>query len=316
VRRAGLSFAAVAAGPLLGKAPWTMAANSWQLWRGYRQALSLLRKWRPTRCLVTGGFASVPVALAARRLDVPLLVYLPDLRPGLAIRFMRRWAEKVAVSLPEAAAYFGAKAVVTGYPVRSDFGRWRQAEALKTLGLSTEKPVLLVFGGSRGARSINRALVSILPDVLSLAQVLHVSGSLDSGWVADEALKLPVPLRRDYHHFAYLYDEMPAALHAADLAVSRAGASVLGELPMAELPAVLVPYPYAGQHQRLNAEYLRQAGGAVIVPDAQLERDLWPTLRTLLEDSQRRQQMQAALHKMARPDAAERLANLVMELGG
>ncbi len=316
MQRAGLPFDAVASGQLLGKAPWMAAANSYHLWRGYRQSVALLRRWRPTVCLITGGFASVPVALAARRLNVSVLIYLPDLRPGLAIRFLQRWATKVAVSLPEAASYFGAKAVVTGYPVREDFSHWQRAEARAALGLAAEKPVLLVFGGSRGARSINRALVTALPNILPLAQVLHVSGPLDSAWVTRMAENLPSALRQDYHHYAYLYDEMAAALHAADLAVSRAGASVLGELPVAGLPTVLVPYPYAGQHQRLNAEYLQRAGGAVIVPDAQLQRDLWPTLHALLEDDQRRQKMRTVLHDMARWDAAERLAALVVESSG
>jgi UDP-N-acetylglucosamine--N-acetylmuramyl-(pentapeptide) pyrophosphoryl-undecaprenol N-acetylglucosamine transferase len=172
------------------------------------------------------------------------------------------------------------------------------------------------MGGSRGARSINQALASILEDVLSIAQVVHVSGTLD--WPVVEAQRdaLPAALRARYRAYPYLHERIGAALAAADLTVCRAGASTLGELPFFGLPAVLVPYPHAWRYQRVNAEWLSQRGGAIWVSDEDLEEKLWPTLRELLEDRERLARMAENMREFARPDAAKRLANELLSLAG
>ncbi len=315
VPREGVPFATIAGGQIRGQAPWRLARNLWQIARGYRQARRLVRDFRPDVCLITGGWVTVPVALAVRRAGVPLVIYLPDMTPGLAIRSLQRLAVRVAVSVPEAAQFFPGKAVVTGYPVRREIWTASREEARRALGLPLDERVLLVFGGSRGARSINRAMVAGLDAILSLAHVVHITGPLDYGWVKEAADALEPPWQARYHVHKYLHKEMPLALAAADLVVSRAGASVLGEFPARGLPAVLVPYPYAGRHQEQNARYLASRGAAVIVDDERLSTDLVPTVTALLEDEERRARMAQAARALAVPDAAARIASVLLEVG-
>ena len=310
--RARLRFVGIPAGGVHGLAPLTAAQNLIKLIRGWWAAYRLGRRERPSALFATGGYASVPVALAAWALRVPVLVYLPDIEPGLAVRFIARLAERVAVTVEDSRRYFAdRKVVVTGYPVREAFHGIDRVEAPDALGLTSDEPVLLVMGGSRGARSINRAVGSILEQVLEMAQVVHLSGELDWPWVRERSEALPRALRERYHAMPYLH-EMGYALAAADLAVSRAGASTLGEMPFFGLPAVLVPYPHAWRYQRVNAEWLAERGAAVMLRDEQLEHELLPTLRRLLANGERLAEMADRARALSRPDAAERLAqNLV-----
>jgi UDP-N-acetylglucosamine--N-acetylmuramyl-(pentapeptide) pyrophosphoryl-undecaprenol N-acetylglucosamine transferase len=169
------------------------------------------------------------------------------------------------------------------------------------------------MGGSTGARRINRALDGILERVLERTQVVHLSGKLDWPWVQGRRERLPRPARDRYHAFAYLHEIGPA-LAAADLAVCRAGASTLGELPFFGLPAVLVPYPYAWRYQRVNADWLVNQGTALRLNDECLADELWPTLRRLLDDQELLASMAERMRALARPCAAEQLASELLSL--
>jgi UDP-N-acetylglucosamine--N-acetylmuramyl-(pentapeptide) pyrophosphoryl-undecaprenol N-acetylglucosamine transferase len=237
-----------------------------------------------------------------------VVIYLPDIVPGQAIRFLSQFAARVAVTSEESYHFFRRdKVEVTGYPVRRDVYALEAAEARRSLSLDPAEKTLLVFGGSRGARSINQALVAGLRELLEVCQILHISGRLDADWVAGVAKSLPETSKARYHHFAYLHD-MPLALAAADLAVARAGAATLGEFPAARLPAVLVPYPYSGQHQQPNADYMARNGAAQVLPDADLGEKLVPTILSLLDDEQALAGMRESARAMDRPDAAEAIA--------
>ncbi|MEE8389226.1 MAG: UDP-N-acetylglucosamine--N-acetylmuramyl-(pentapeptide) pyrophosphoryl-undecaprenol N-acetylglucosamine transferase [Anaerolineae bacterium] len=327
VERAGLRFVGVSAGGVHGLAPGLIVQNLIKLSRGWWSAYQLGRRERPAAMFATGGYASVPVALAAWVLRVPILVYLPDIEPGLAVRAIARLATQVAVTVEESRSYFppfssppmggkeGGKVVVTGYPVRAEFHGLDRAKARASLGLlpNGNEPVLLVMGGSTGARSINQALSGVLEQVLELTQVVHVSGELDWPWVAEQREALSSALQARYHAFSYLHD-VGDALAAADLAVCRAGASTLGELPFFGLPSVLVPYPHAWRYQRVNAEWLIGRGAAVQVDDARLPEELLPTVRRLLSDRAALESMSERMRSLARPDAAAQLASKLLEL--
>lgn len=287
--------------------------------RGVAQCGALIRAWRPDAVLMTGGYVAAPVAWAAwrNRPRVPVLIYLPDLTPGQAIAFTSQFAAQVAVSFPEVARYFGDKAIVTGYPVRADLLAADKRSARDALGLDPELPAVLVFGGSRGARSLNRALMAALPALLPRCQVFHISGQRDWEWVRAETDRpgaLPDGLRPRYHPFPYLHDEMVQALAAADLAVARAGASVLGEFPAIGLPSILVPYPYAGQHQDANAAYLADRGAARVIADADLGAQLAPAILRLLDAPDELAEMARAARALARPDAASAIADALCRL--
>jgi len=174
--------------------------------------------------------------------------------------------------------------------------------------------VLLVFGGSKGARSINQALVTTLPELLKEMQVIHITGRLDWQMMEQARSALSTEQLNRYRPYPYLYDEIGAAMLLATLAVTRAGASTLGELPIFGVPAIAVPYPYAWRYQRVNASYLVKRGAAEVIEDGQLTEQLLPKVRGLMADAEKRGKMAQAMRSLARPEAAARIADLITDL--
>ena len=314
VRRADVPFEAVPAAGIHGVGLRALPGNLIRLGRGVAAARRVMRRFRPEALFFTGGYVGAPVALAGRGL--PAAVYIPDIEPGLALRFLSLRAQVVAVTAEESRRYHaeGRRVVVTGYPTRPGLVALDRAAARRSLGLELELPVLLVFGGSRGARSINRALWNCLPALLERAQVVHLTGELDWPEVETRRAVIPAALAARYHAHGYLHEEMGAAYAAADLAVSRAGASVLGELPLFGLPAVLVPYPHAWRYQKVNADYLAGRGAAVVLPDEDLPGRLGPTILALLDDPGGLRAMAEASRRLAQPGAAQAIAAEIMRL--
>ena len=312
--RAGLRFYGVSAGGIHGLLPWQVAWNLIKLGWGWLAAMLKGLRERPAALFVTGGYASIPAALAAWTLRVPILLYLPDIVPGWAVRFIARLATRVAVTVEDAAAHFPAeKTVVTGYPVRAVFHAVDGAEARVSLGLAAEGAVLLVMGGSTGAQGINRPFGEVLEQVLEMAQVVHVTGAFDWPVVQKRREMLPQALKARYHIHDYVH-EMGKAFAAADLVVCRAGASILGELPFFGLPAVLIPYPHAWDYQRVNADWLVERGAAVRLDQERLEKELLPTLRRLLQNEGVLAEMAQHAQALAHPDAATALARELLSL--
>ena len=315
VTRAGFQLRSLPAAGLqwvgLGKLP----RNLWLLARGYFAARRLLAEFRPDVLFFTGGFVAAPVAMAGHR--VPTLVFVPDLQPGLALRMIARFADVIAIVAEEARQHFRRpeRVEVTGYPLRAELTRWNRAEAIRHFGLSKEALTLLVFGGSKGARSINQAVMAELPSLLEDMQVIHVTGQ--ASWAEANAAGsgLPAGLAARYHAFPYLHGDMGAAFAAADLALCRAGASTLGELPNFKLPALLVPIPLKGHLQHVNAAYLQARGAALILADEKMKNTLAATIVGLIQDKPRLQQMGAAMAALARPRAAAHIAGLLRALG-
>jgi UDP-N-acetylglucosamine--N-acetylmuramyl-(pentapeptide) pyrophosphoryl-undecaprenol N-acetylglucosamine transferase len=316
VPRAGIPLVTIPGGGLHGVGAAGFVRNLPRLTRGFFQAWRVLSRFRPDVVFVTGGYVSVPVALAAWVRRQPVLVYLPDVEPGRAIRLVSRIATRIAVTVDDSRQYLPDKVVVTGYPVRPEFRAATAASkerARAELGLAPEGKVLLVFGGSRGARSINQALGGILEQVLARAQVIHVSGTLDAAACRERRDALSEEKRLRYHLHDYLH-EMGWALAAADLVLARAGAATLGEFPYFGLPAILVPYPHAWRYQKVNADFLAQRGAAIRLSDEEMAERLWPTIETLLNDETRLEEMRGNARALAHPEAASRLAALVKEM--
>lgn len=348
VAHVGIDYHGVATGQLRGKNPLTVARSAGKMAAGFLESLAVVRKFQPDVCLATGGYVCAPVVAACRLRGIPVLIYLPDMVPGWAIRTLSYLAQRVAVSYPEVTDYFGGtypkgKGVVTGYPVRQELvdvvgggsletkmhhkhrqaARYALGQALqRPLGESHREaadaglPLVLVWGGSQGSLNINNATWAALATLLPHAHIVHIVGNRD--WpLWQERMAQPsvaAELWDRYHPVAYLHEEMALALAAADLTVARAGASTLGEFPVARLPAVLVPLAGVNQHQ--NAEYLVEHGGAIMIKDDALQAKLAQTLLTLLQDEQRRHDMEDALARMAQPTAASQIAAVLAALGG
>jgi UDP-N-acetylglucosamine--N-acetylmuramyl-(pentapeptide) pyrophosphoryl-undecaprenol N-acetylglucosamine transferase len=310
-----VAFAAIPAAGVHGVGWRAMPRNLTLLAQGVLASRRLLRTFKPDVLFFTGGYVAAPMAVASRR--IPSLLYVPDIEPGLALGFMARFASRVAVTAEDSRVFFkrnSSKVSVTGYPVRADLSTWSPESARAHFNLDDQKPVLLVFGGSKGARSINQAVVASLRQLLALAQVIHITGQLDWNEVDKAQGALPLELRARYHAFAYLHEDMGAALACADLCVSRAGASSLGELPLFGLPAILAPYPYAWRYQKVNADYLVRRGAAIMLEDSALRDRLVSSVQELFGQPARLQAMAGAMRAQARPQAAAQIGVLLKEL--
>jgi UDP-N-acetylglucosamine--N-acetylmuramyl-(pentapeptide) pyrophosphoryl-undecaprenol N-acetylglucosamine transferase len=304
-----VEFKAIPAAGLHGVGVLSMPGNAIQLIRGWMQAKKIIRDFKPDALFLTGGYISVPVALAAR--NIPSVVFIPDIEPGLALKTVIRSAEKIAVVSEQSKPYIPNKKVfVTGYPIRTGLKEWNRKAGRKQFGIPEDEKTLLVFGGSKGARSINQALLKALPDLLDEMHIIHISGKDHWETVQSHYEKHNLANMKRYHLFAFLEKKMGAALAAADLVVCRAGASTLGELPYFSLPAILVPYPHAWNYQHQNAEVLTKNGGAVILEDEDLE-NLSAEVYALMNNKKQLNRMSKAMKRYAKPDAAGKIAKLV-----
>jgi UDP-N-acetylglucosamine:LPS N-acetylglucosamine transferase len=318
VKREGIRFEAIPAAGVHGVGLRALPGNLWQLSRGFFFSRRILRKFQPDVLFYTGGYVAVPMALAARLFSHSRSVlYIPDIEPGQAIKTIARFSDTLALTVTESGDFFPKhpSKVVTGYPLRPGIDRWTVDNARSFFALPEQMPVLMVFGGSRGAHSINLALVSALSELLEEMQVIHISGKLDWPMIEQVRSKLSKEQLNRYRPFPYLYDEIGAAMRLADLAVTRAGASILGELPVFGLPAIVVPYPHAWRYQRVNASYLVRREAAELLDDALLGDQLVVRIRALMADDTRRQRMSHAMRGIAEPSASARIAGLLSELG-
>jgi UDP-N-acetylglucosamine--N-acetylmuramyl-(pentapeptide) pyrophosphoryl-undecaprenol N-acetylglucosamine transferase len=314
VEREGIQFRGVTAGPIRAGTVVATARGGINLARGTAESFSILGRYKPDVVFATGGYGSVGVGLATRTRRRPLLVFLPDVEAGLAVRTLAKVADRIAVTVPPAQEMLGyEKTILTGYPVRPQFFGVDKAEARRKLGLDPDLPTLLVSGASSGAARLNHAVSSWAADFLKTGQLVHLSGRADEAWLRAGIEMLHPEERARYHLYGYMHDEMPLALAAADLGIMRAGASVLGELPATRLPAILVPGEYEGWDQSPNAKYLQDAGAAVMLRQENID-GLHGLAMDLIQDSARLAGMRTAMGALAKPDAAERLARLVVEM--
>ena len=307
----GSAFRAISAGALRVSSPLTFARNALRLAWGVAQSVRILLRFKPDAVFATGGYASVPVGVAARLLRRPLVVFLPDVTPGWAVRLLSRLATKMTTTSDRALTYLPTnKTSVVGYPVREEFWTLGRDAARARLGVAPNTKLLVVMAGSLGARKINDAVWASLPQLIERCNVLHVTGATDAA-AANEQRALLTPDQQVRYDVREYMDDLPAALIAADLVVARAGASTLGELPAAGAPSVLIPGEYEGWSQTPNADFLQAEGAAVILRNSELDR-LPATVIDLLSDDARLASMRVAAKRLARPDAARDLARVVM----
>ncbi|MEK6273827.1 MAG: UDP-N-acetylglucosamine--N-acetylmuramyl-(pentapeptide) pyrophosphoryl-undecaprenol N-acetylglucosamine transferase [Actinomycetota bacterium] len=271
--------------------------------RAPRACRRILREREPDVVLGGGGFVGGPMVYAASRLGIPTALMEADAHLGLANRLAAPFARRVFLSFP-IEGRDGDKYRVTGRPIPARNRATSRTEGRTTFDLPPRARVLLVFGGSQGAASLNELVVETFGE--TGPAVLHLSGERDYE-------RLRGRVKRDDYKLLPFTDEFGAALAAADLVVARAGGSVW-EIAAAGKPAILVPYPFAtADHQAKNALFFERAGGAITVPETELGRV--PDLaRSLLGDADRLKEMGAAMKRVARPDAANEIAEELIEL--
>jgi len=319
IPRSGIQLETIHGGAIVGVPLHVSIRNAAKLAGSVGKASRLIRHFQPDVMFMTGGYLAPPVALAARLQRVPIGIFLPDIEPGSSIKAVMPFAEKIACTTEGSRAYVPEdKMVVTGYPVRSEIRdalRMTKAEALAQFDLDPVRPTLFVFGGSRGALNINRALIASLPELLQEAQVIHISGTFTWPEVEANVNSLSSEQRRWYRPYPYLHDEMGAAFRASNLVVARAGASMLGEGPAFSLPAILIPLTFAWRYQKVNADYLTQRGAAIQLTDETLPEEFLPAVLGLLRDKMRLSEMSQAAKAADMPEATSQLAQFITSLG-
>ncbi|MEA2533532.1 MAG: UDP-N-acetylglucosamine--N-acetylmuramyl-(pentapeptide) pyrophosphoryl-undecaprenol [Actinomycetota bacterium] len=283
------------------------------------RALGILRRARADVAVGTGGYVSIPVAMAAAMLRIPLVLHEANAIPGVANRLAGRWAAAVAVSFPGAERWFRAPVTMTGNPIRPEVATLdrvaHRTEAYDHFGLEASRRALLVFGGSQGARRINEAALGVYERWRGdeHLQVLHLVGPKELPAAEARLEDLRLPEDRVLWRLVGSTDRMDLAYSVADLALCRAGAATLFEIASAALPAIVVPYPYAtADHQRANAQPLVDSKAVVLLLDADCTAgSVGELVDDLLWDESRLGAMSASIHEFARPQAAESLADVV-----
>lgn len=288
--------------------------------KGVGSAAKIVREYQPDVVIGTGGYVCGPVLLAASLMGIPTVIQEQNVIPGITNKILGKFVSRVAVGYEAAAKAFPkGKTVFTGNPIRSEIMQERSDAAYKEFGFSPARKTVLISGGSRGARTINRAMVEVLAHYAGNPQVqlLHVTGKNEYEDIMQRVQAAGVDLQQhdNLRVLPYLYN-MPVAMSMADLAVFRAGATGLAELTAKGIPAILVPYPYAAEnHQEFNARAVEKAGGAKVILNKDLTGEvLIQTIDSLLGDEQALAAMSEAGRKLGRPQAAETITELIIEL--
>ncbi|MDD5103004.1 MAG: UDP-N-acetylglucosamine--N-acetylmuramyl-(pentapeptide) pyrophosphoryl-undecaprenol N-acetylglucosamine transferase [Candidatus Peribacteraceae bacterium] len=294
VEQAGFAATAINAPRLSWRFPFAFM-------HAVRAARRIIQEHRPAVIVSKGGYVSLPVCFAARRMRIPIILHESDAVSGWANWIVGRWAVTICTGFAD--SINNSKAVCTGIPVRGDMTAGSRQKGLGITGLSRTRPVLLVVGGSQGALALNQAVAHHLQDLLDCCEIIHLTGRGKETVVGD------VP---GYWQCPFATDEYPHLFAAADLAVSRAGATTLMELAAVGLPAILVPLEgVAHNHQRRNAEVAVASGGCILLEQKRLAHALVPTVRHLIEAQDSRHIMSSAIRTLHHPEAARQIAEVI-----
>lgn len=311
VEGAGVEFFAVPSGKLRRSPTPANVADAFRVIAGYFASRRILADLRPRLLFSKGGYVSVPPCYAAADLGIPVFTHESDLTPGLATRLNAARAEKVLVSWKRTASYLApaarSKATAVGNPVRRAIGAGDAARGRAWLGFEPGLPVVLVLGGSQGAREVNRLVEAALPRLKGAVAIAHQTGP---GNPAAE------PAGPRYKGFEFVGPELPDILAASTIVVGRAGAGTVWESSIAGLPMILVPL--AGKESRGdqvdNAKMLEENGAAICLVGEEASPDrLAAEIAALAGDPDRRRSMAEAARSLARPDAAEAIAAIVLD---
>lgn len=292
--------------------------------RATRASKELIAEFRPDVAVGTGGYVCYPVLRAAAKCGVPTVVHESNAVPGLTTKLLDGVVDRVLVGFEESRQYYRdpARVAVTGTPVRGDFAACTQAEAKARLGVPAGKPLVVSVWGSLGARRMNELMAGLLLRACDGGRtppfaLIHSAGQLGYETMTDALAEVGVEKlrQRGMDIRPYIYD-MPLVMTAADLVLCRAGASTLAELTWLGKPAVLVPSPnVTNNHQERNARVLERAGGARVLPEADVTAEaLLDTVQGLLADRAALDAMAAGMRAAGTRDATERIAKIVLEL--
>lgn len=285
---------------------------------GYLEAKKIVKKFQPDLVIGTGGYVCGPMVLAARLAGVPAMIHEQNAFPGVTNKLLARFANKIMVNFQASEKYFVHKdrICVTGLPVRQEVLQTNHQAGLAYFGFAPQKTTLLVSGGSRGARSVNRAMADAYPELVKYSdlQILHLTGTTDYEDTKRAIAKKKIRLEEHPQIILKPYlDEMQYGLAAADFCVGRAGATFLAEMTACGLPGILIPYPYAAEnHQEYNAKALVDQEAAIMI----LDKDLTGTVLSqnildLYQHSEKRVKMAECARQAGKRDSLDQIIELV-----
>lgn len=289
--------------------------TAWGVFKAFFQLFALY----PDVIFGKGGFASFPVLFAARLFRIPVVIHESDSVPGRVNTWAGKFAQKIAISYPEATQYFPTdRTALTGNPIREELLRPSGKDAFKELGLGPNIPVILVLGGSQGARNINSQMETLAPRLVEKYQIIHQAGEANLAEVQTTVTGLlgGNPNASHYHIYGYLDNQtMKLAEETATIIISRAGSAIF-EISAWGVPAILIPIAnHIGDHQRKNAFAYARAGGAVVIEEANLGPNiLMSEIDQLIQDSKKRAVMKESALAFARRDAAEKIAEQLVAI--
>jgi UDP-N-acetylglucosamine--N-acetylmuramyl-(pentapeptide) pyrophosphoryl-undecaprenol N-acetylglucosamine transferase len=292
------------------------AATAMKLLVSLIQSRRIIRKFRPHLVIGTGGYVMGPVLFAAQRMGIPTLLQEQNSFPGLTTRKLAPKADAVCTAFKDAENRMQARRIeLTGNPVRKAFRLTDKVQALESLKLDKDRKTLLFVGGSQGAKSINRTVGDALDALLKHYNVVWQTGSFG---VPESVPTSLIESETQQNHLRVLpfIEKMETAYAAADLAICRAGAMTIAELTICGLPAIFIPFPYAtDDHQTANAKSLCDAGAASMIKDSDLNASsLLAEIHRILESPDLQITMRASMSRLAKPDAAKRIADIALNL--
>ena len=277
--------------------------------KGYGQAKKLMKTLKPDVVFSKGGFVSVPVVLAAKHRQIPVIIHESDMTPGLANKLALPSATKVCCNFPETISHLPeGKAVLTGSPIRQELLRGSKEAALKFCGFTPDKPVMLIIGGSLGSVAVNNAVRGILPELLKTFQIIHLCGK--------GKLDASLEGTKGYVQYEYIKDELADLFALADICVSRAGANAICELLALRKPTLLIPLSANASRgdQILNADSFKHQGFSEVLKEEDLNPDL--LLKTIQKLYQDRQTYIRAMENSKQSDGISAVIQLINEASG
>ncbi len=294
---------------------WRNVKVLWKLMKSMRMARRVLRDFQPDIAVGVGGYASGPMLKEAQKRGIPTLIQEQNSYAGVTNKLLAANADRICVAYDGMERFFpGEKIIKTGNPVRKDVvsSKLSQEDAKRELGFNPNRPLVVVVGGSLGARTINDSMKLAVRDMLkSGASVLWQTGKL----YADECQKAIADINNENLIATAFVGRMDLVYRGADLVVSRAGASTISEIQLAGVPAVLVPSPnVAEDHQRKNAEALAQRGAAVMILDRECAEKLPRVVTEMLRDPKKREELGANARKMALENADEKIVDEILKI--
>jgi UDP-N-acetylglucosamine--N-acetylmuramyl-(pentapeptide) pyrophosphoryl-undecaprenol N-acetylglucosamine transferase len=284
---------------------------------GIWQAFFYIFFKNPDLIFSKGGFGSLPAVLAGRMLGVPIFLHESDITPGLANRFLGKFALEIFVSFPRTETFSLKKMILVGNPIRKEILEGTKEEAKKIFKLKGGRPVILVLGGSQGAQRINDKILEVLPQILTDFELIHQSGEKNLNQVKAEAKAVISTEKENYYHlFPFLKEEeLKHAYAAADLILSRAGSGTIFEIAAWGKPSILIPLPEAAQgHQVRNAYAFHQTGAAMVIEESNFTaRFCLERIRYLFSHPEELEKMAQAAKEFSRPWAAKVIAGYIIE---